>query len=250
VQARATLSSVEAIAPLRDHYRSERNWQIVHDSIPDRPGWTSTYLLSIGDATVGYGLVAISGPWKGRPTIFEFHLLPEGRSRAFELFETLVAASGARHMEIQSSDRLLHTMLHTYARDIWAEKIVFEDHATTTLPANGTVLHACTPAEEIRQAIEERAGGGEWRLELDGTTVATGGILFHYNRPYGDVYMEVAEPFRRRGYGTYIVQEVKRLAYELGAIPAARCNPDNAASRRTLQKAGFVPFAAIVNGSL
>jgi hypothetical protein len=26
-----------------------------------------------------------------------------------------------------------------------------------------------------------------------------GGILDHYNRPYGDIYMEVAEPFRRRG---------------------------------------------------
>jgi hypothetical protein len=30
---------------------------------------------------------------------------------------------------------------------------------------------------------------------------------------------------------------------ELGAIPTARCNPDNAASRRTLQRAGFAPCA-------
>ena len=40
-------------------------------------------------------------------------------------------------MEIQSNDALLTVMLHTYARDIWSEKIVFEDGVTTALQANG-----------------------------------------------------------------------------------------------------------------
>jgi GNAT superfamily N-acetyltransferase len=250
MQTRATPSSLEPILPLREGFLRERNWQIVHDSIHTRPGWTSMYLLTAGGAPAGYGFVAIAGPWKDRPTIFEFHVLPEWCTRAFDLFEALVEASGAKHMEIQSSDRLLHAMLHTYARDVWAEKIVFQDHVTTTLPANGAVLYPMTPASEVQLAIEERAGCGDWRLELDGTTAGTGSILFHYNRPYADIAMEVAAPFRRRGYGAYLVQELKRMAYELGAIPAARCSPDNVGSRRTLQKAGFVPFASILNGSL
>jgi GNAT superfamily N-acetyltransferase len=87
-------------------------------------------------------------------------------------------------------------------------------------------------------------------LESDGKTAARGGILFHYNRPYGDVYMEVAEPFQRRGLGSYLVQELKRISYELGAVPCARCNPTNVASRRTLAKAGFAPFAHILTGTL
>jgi RimJ/RimL family protein N-acetyltransferase len=43
---------------------------------------------------------------------------------------------------------------------------------------------------------------------------------------------------------------LKRLAYELGAIPGARCNPGNIASRQTLQKAGFVPCAHILDGTI
>ena len=35
-----------------------------------------------------------------------------------------------------------------------------------------------------------------------------------------------------------------------GNIPAARCNPRNIASRRTLQKAGFVPCGKYLNGSV
>ena len=91
---------------------------------------------------------------------------------------------------------------------------------------------------------------GEWVLEVDGTVVARGGILFHYNRPYGDIYMEVQEPLRLRGYGSFLAQELKRVCYELGNIPCARCNLRNVASRKTLQKAGFVPCANILSGEL
>ncbi|MCI0353180.1 MAG: GNAT family N-acetyltransferase [Acidobacteriales bacterium] len=78
--------------------------------------------------------------------------------------------------------------------------------------------------------------------------MASGSILFHYNRPYGDIYMAVAKPFRQRGLGSYFVQELKRVCYEGGSVPAARCNPKNIASRKTLQQAGFVPCGNILTG--
>jgi GNAT superfamily N-acetyltransferase len=87
-------------------------------------------------------------------------------------------------------------------------------------------------------------------VELGGTAVGKGGILFHYNRPYGDIWMDVEPAHRRRGLGGWLVQELKRECYELGAVPAARCNPENVASRQTLQKAGFVPCGHILIGSL
>jgi hypothetical protein len=250
MQVQAQLSSSQAILSFRTRFREEMNCQIVHDSIHRRDGWTVSYVLDCDGVAVGFGSVAIAGPWKDKPTIFEFYVLPEHRSRAFVLFESFLSASGARFFEVQSNERLLTVMLHTYGRDIASEKIVFEDKFTTTLPAQGATLRAVTPEEKIRAHLDQRQGGGEWLLEVQGATVGTGGILFHYNRPYGDVYMEVSEPFRRRGLGSYFVQELKRLCYDLGAVPCARCNPTNIASRRTLQNSGFVPFAHILNGSI
>jgi hypothetical protein len=84
-------------------------------------------------------------------------------------------------------------------------------------------------------------------LEFDGNVVAQGGILFHYNRSYGDIYMEVAGPFRRRGLGSYFVQELKRAAYDLGSVPCARCNTTNIPSRRTA-KAWIYSFRAHPHG--
>ena len=60
--------------------------------------------------------------------------------------------------------------------------------------------------------------------------------------------MEVDERYWRRGYGSLLVQELKRTCYEMGRIPAARCNVTNVASRATLQKAGFLPCGRILRG--
>jgi GNAT superfamily N-acetyltransferase len=245
----ATLVTNDAILPLRTRFRQEMNCQIVHDSLHTRRGWTSSYMLQL-DGDAGFGSIAIAGPWAKKPTIFEFYVLLEYRGRAFDLFETFLEASAARHMEVQSNDTVLAVMLHAYARDIWSEKIVFADRLTTALPANGASLQQMTSDEEIHLAIAERAGQAEWQLQVEGQPAGNGAILFHYNQPYCDLAMEVAEPFRRRGFGSYLVQELKRAAYQLGSLPCARCSPDNVASRKTLQRAGLVPFAHILNGTI
>jgi GNAT superfamily N-acetyltransferase len=250
MKARATLSTAGEILPIRIRFREEMNCQIVHDSIHRREGWTLTYRFEWGGVAAGFGSIAIAGPWKDKPTIFEFYVLPDHRTHVFELFDAFLVSSEARFFEVQSNDTMLAIMFHTYAQDIQSEKIVFADKFTTNLPSNGATLLEVTTRQDLLAAQARRQGGGEWILNLNGAPAGKGGILFHYNRPYGDIYMEISEAFRKRGYGSYLVQELKRIGYELGAIPAARCDPTNIASRRTLQKAGFVPFAHILNGSL
>ncbi|MCC6232922.1 MAG: GNAT family N-acetyltransferase [Verrucomicrobiales bacterium] len=240
----------EATLPLRMLQRREANAQIVHDTLHRRPGWVLSYFLEIDREPVGFGSVAIAGPWTGKPTAYECYVVPQHRALLFDLFEAFLDASQPAFLEFQTNDPLVDLLLHTYGREGVSESIVFADALTSHLPAHGTSLRARTSQSEVHVARERRQGGGEWSLESGTETVATGGLLFHYNRPYTDVYMEVGEPFRRRGYGAYLVQELKRLAYELGAIPAARCSPSNLASRRTLARAGFVPVGHIVNARL
>jgi GNAT superfamily N-acetyltransferase len=242
MRPQAKLSCASEILALRERYREEMNCQIVHDSIHRHTGWTLTYALELDAISVGFGTVAIGGPWKNKPTLFEFYVLPRYRCFSF------LSVSGPQFMEIQSNDPLPTVMLHTYAHEIASEKIVFHDKVSTALAANGVTFRRISSDEETGVCIERQQGGPEWVLELGGRVVAQGGILFHYNRPYGDVYMEVAEAFRRRGLGSYLVQELKRAAYDLGSVPCARCNTTNVPSRRTLQKAGFIPFARMLTG--
>ena len=240
----------EAVLPLREAYRDEMNCQLIYFEIHAREGWTEMFALHVDGKLAGFGTKAIAGPWHERPTILEFHVVPEQRAHVFRLFEALLARTGARHIETQSNGTLLAHMLHTWSRDAVTESILFDDRLTTDLPGNGAMLRQATSDRRIRAAMEERSGGGDWQLVLDGAVAGQGGILFHYNRPYGDLHMEIGESFRRRGLGAYLVQELKRTCRALGAIPAARCNPDNLASRYTLQKAGFVPCGHLLTGSI
>lgn len=243
-------ASNEEVMPLRTRYRQQMNCQIVHDSIHRRPGWTTGYLLCVGGAPAGFGTQAMGGPWTDKPTLIEFFVLPEYSAHAFDLFEALLLTASSQFLEWQSNDSMFSVMCHTYGKEIASESILFRDARTTELGGMGAVLRQDTSEEELKKHIQARQGGGEWLLELDGEVVGKGGILFHYNLPFGDVYMEVSEPCRRRGLGSYLVQELKRQAYDRGAIPCARCNTTNTASRRTLQKAGFVPYAHILTACI
>ena len=246
----ATAVPVSEILPWREQYRQEQQGQIVHDSLHGRKGWTQSYLLAIDGVAAGYGAVALAGPWKGTQTVFEFHLAAKHRGRASELFEVFLRASAATHFEIQTSDELLTDQTRRWTETLAVDRIVFRDQVTTTLPAQGAIFRRAEPKDSARLFDHHHEPAGDWILELDGTVIATGGILYHYNPPHGDIYMEVAALFRRRGFGAYLVQELKRVCREDGNVPCARCHPDNFASQQTIQKAGLVPWARILTGPI
>ena len=243
-------SELREIEPLREKYRKEMNCQIIHDSIHGRAGWTREFALHESGAVIGYGSVAVAGPWRDNPAIYEFFVEPEHRMRTFEAFTHFLQACGANIIETQSNDRFLPVMLHVFAHNLRTESILFEDGFQTSLCPQGAGFRAATAPDVAalrRLELDENAG---WVVTMNDEIAGAGGVLYHYNRPYGDVYMKIAEPFGRLGLGAYLVQELKAVCRKGGSVPAARCNVDNVPSRRTLQRAGFVPCGALIVGDL
>ena len=141
-------------------------------------------------------------------------------------------------------------MLYDFATDITSDRVVFHDGLTTSLSIPGALFRETAEADRPRIFEHKVEGVGEWLIEHDGSIVATGGIATHYNPPYGDLYMEVDEPFRKRGYGSYLIQELKRVSYEMGLVPAARCNATNAARGRLCRRRVFCLVRRMLSGSL
>ena len=226
------------------------NCQIVHDALHKRAGWTNPYLLCVNDEIAGYAAVAVGGPWAKQAAIFEYYLLPSFNRFAFQLFEALLTSTKSAIIEVQSQNKLLVTMMHTYAHQVESERILFEDGVTTNWIRED--LQFGVPEGKGSLSVLNQKGERqlEWEIRKEGQTIGKGGIGYHYNHPYGDLYMEVDAGFRKQGIGTYLVQELKRVCYLQGGIPGARCRPDNIASRRTLMKAGFRPCGHILVGEL
>jgi GNAT superfamily N-acetyltransferase len=243
-------SELREIEPLRETYRKEMNCQIIHDSIHVRAGWTREFAFSMDGVLIGYGSVAVAGPWRENPALYEYFVDPEHRMRTFTAFTCLLQVCGAKVIETQSNDPLLSMMLHVFAHNLRTESILFEDGFQTSLCPQGAGFRAVTESDAAvlrRHELDDNAG---WVVTMNNEIAGAGGVLYHYNRPYGDVYMKIAEPFRRLGLGAYLVQELKNACRTSGTVPSARCNVVNVASRRTLQRAGFIPCGALISGDL
>lgn len=206
-------------------------------------------MLDLNGAAVGYGSVAVAGPWTTSHALYEFYVRRDCRGRTFDLFAAMLATCSATMIETQTNAPILPIMLHTFGQNVRAEAILFEDQFETRLVPEGSDFRPAEAGDaELLKSLDRDTAG--WVVTLNGEIAGAGGVLYHYNRPYGDIYMKIAEPFRGRGLGAYLVQELKAACRASGSVPAARCNIGNLPSRRTLQKAGFVPCGNLIAGDL
>lgn len=249
MHVQALLVDADQVRPMRDLHRREMNCQIIHDSWLDRR-WVDAYALQLDSDVVGYGLVGDIRAER-KTIVTEYFVLPERRGAALPLFRALIESSGADRFDVQTNDLLFTLMVYDCGIDIRSDTVLFNDKLTTHLSIPGATFRKFEPQRDAGRVLgRDQDEPGEWLVVSDGEIVAAGGLLYHYNPPYGDIYMEVAPAHRGRGYGSFLVQELKRTAYELGKTPAARCNVTNEGSRKTLQKAGLLPCARILTGSL
>jgi len=135
------------IASLRESYREEMKCQIIHDSIHIRSGWTREYALELDGTDVGYGSVAIAGPWCESHALYEFYVQPAHRMRTFDLFASLLTVCGAQIIETQTNDQMLTTMLHTFTTNVRALLFDMTPRVTVSivLPSCATMTQNIEP---------------------------------------------------------------------------------------------------------
>jgi RimJ/RimL family protein N-acetyltransferase len=246
MKIRAFRADFKDVEGMRDLYRTKAACQIVRDSALIR-GRADSYLIEIDGKIGGYG-----GIWNEYypNRIMEFFSLPETRTTASQMFRALITAGEATQIEAQTNIDELYSMLRKFTASFSESAFLFADRIKTNLPCPRGHFRSAATIDAKSIFVHQHEPVGDWLVEIDGIVAGTAGVYYHYNPPYGDVYMEVADQFRRQGFGSYLVQEMKRICYRSGKIPAARCNPDNAASRATLEKAGFAICGSLVVGDI
>ncbi len=232
--------NLDDVSHFRELFLYESNFQFVHNKC-HQYGWADTYLLVADNVSVGYGAVWGLHKREDRDTIFEFYLLPGYRQLATVFFRKLCDIPGITFAECQTNDRLLSGMFYEFSREITAEAILFKDCYATNVHKDGVVLK-----ERTTRRKDDRGYALVWNDEI----VAEGGLMLNYNMPYADIYYETKEQYRNQGYGTLLLQELKREAYRTGRVPAARCNIKNAISKISLLKAGFEICGYLLNGTI
>ncbi|HEY5919427.1 MAG TPA: GNAT family N-acetyltransferase [Chryseolinea sp.] len=229
-------ATLQDVLILRRLFLQENNFQIRYDSCHAR-GWSDSYIVWHNGLKIGYGSVKGYDKIEDRDAVFEFYIIPVFRNLAPKAFEELLKVSGASFIECQTNDSFLASFAYTYGTHLSSDTILFSDSRVTHLPAMDAIFRPSLPDDKV---FEHRAEPpGNFVVEWQGEVVATGGFLLHYNMPFADIYMEAREDSRRKGFGSFLVQEVKVQCYLSGRVPAARTGSTNLASKATLLRAGL-----------
>jgi hypothetical protein len=229
---------------LRGLFLQEANTQISYNACHER-GWSDSYLIMINTIPINYGSVK-GQDLSDRDTIFEFYIIPSHRNLSEQLFQKLILASNVKFIECQSNDILLPSLIFEFAININSTVILFSDHAVTHLVVPDIVFKKRINKDSPFEHKGEPEGSHV--IISNGEVIATGGFLLHYCMPFSDINMEVREDQRKKGIGSYLIQELKRESYVAGRVPAARCNIENQASKSCLIKAGFKVTGFMMSG--
>ena len=231
-----TKVSLADILHLRVLFLQESNFQIRYNACHER-GWADSYVITYNTEKIGYGSVKGNENLSDRDTVFEFYVIPSFRKLSSAAFLKLMHASKARFIECQSNDLLLTSLLYEYGQNIHSGVILFEENITSNLVSDKVVFRKRNENDVVFEHKAEPMG--DYVIEANKEIVATGGFLLHYNMPFADLYMEVKEEHRRKGFGSFLIQELKKQCYLAGRVPAARTGKENLASKATLMKAGL-----------
>jgi GNAT superfamily N-acetyltransferase len=233
------------VAALRGLFLQELNAQCRYDAAHERRG-AAHYLIRHDRRDIGYG--AVKDTRDGRGTLFEFYLVPPFRGLAAHLLQRLIDDSGAEAVECQSNDLFYAALVRGLPGDPACDTILFGAGPSNGCPSGGATFRRRRRGDRIFEHHVEPIG--DFAVEANGEVVGTGGFLLHYNRPFADLYMEVREDARRRGYGSFLIQELIRECYLAGRVPAARTSTDNIASQRTLARGGLRECGRMVRVSV
>lgn len=193
--------------------------------------------------------------------LLRFHLWENYQARAQEIFRWLVSTYGIQHAITSTIEPLYFSLCLDVQRSIALHSYLFRDNQRIELSSglSKSVFRKAEKRELDDIARFYRAnteGSGEWietflnarlnREELfvlydQQTLVAAGeSIPSQKQPPYADLGMVVARSYRGRGLGSFMLTQLKKHCYEAGWKPICSCEASNRASKKAIEKAGFM----------
>ena len=193
--------------------------------------------------------------------LLRFHLEEVYLDRAQEIFRWIVSTFGAQHAIVSTIEPLYFALCLDVQSSLTPHSYLFRDHRRVEL-SSGLSKSIFRQAEVSELASVMRfyqahtEGSGAWieafldarltREELfiiyDQQTLVAAGecIPSQKQAPYADLGMVVARSYRGRGLGSFMLTQLKNRCYEAGWKPICSCEVANRASKRAIEKAGFV----------
>lgn len=197
--------------------------------------------------------------------LLEFYLEQEFIKKCEFVFREILSNYDFRRVYCKSFDSVLlkcclsldckHKVIGTLFRDHINNEYAKTDEFTvkTATEQDTDILISCEDGlyeseDELYYMISNR----NILMFYDGNDLAGCGFLIrvHENYRYYDIGMWVNPPFRNRGIATKIISYLKKVCADNAYIPICGCAANNIASRKTLERNGFISKYDLIEFSM
>jgi RimJ/RimL family protein N-acetyltransferase len=223
--------------PYSQELNTEENvWECQHFKIHYDSTW------------IGYACIS------SNKTLWQFYLMKSAGIHAQEIFRTLIDQGYIKAAECISFDHLLMSLCMDFHQTACCSAYVFRDDSDANYPFSSIGhIHLRQAKKEDFDILSEISGDFFYNLEdhiqkkevvmfySDDELLGAGTCKKIFSSlNYYDIGMVVADKHRNKGIGTLIVTQMKKYCYDHDLIPVCGCWYPNLASKRTLEKAGFI----------
>jgi GNAT superfamily N-acetyltransferase len=203
--------------------------------------------------------------------LLRFHLLEKYRRQAQAIFQWVISTHTIREAVSSTAEPFYLSLCLDMQTGISLHSYLFRDNTSMKVspgPSGGVFrrVEGSESDDVIRFYRKNTEGPGEWidgflhtlirdealfGLYDGGTLVATGECIpSHYQAPYADLGMVVERSQRRRGWGSSMLLHLKEHCYAADWKPICACAAENVASKKAIEKAGFITEHRMVNLTL
>lgn len=193
--------------------------------------------------------------------LLRFSLLADYQSQAQEIFGWILSIYNIQHAITSTIEPLYFSLCLDIQKSIALHSYLFRDHKRVELPPGfDKSIFRKAEKKELDDIVsfyrKNTEGPGEWieafvkkRLDHEElfvlheqqTLIATGECISSQKQPpYADLGMVVAQSHRGRGLGSSMLIHLKNHCYDVGWKPICSCAADNRASKKAIEKAGFL----------
>lgn len=247
------VESLSKIKEQREHYMLGLPYS--QELYAEEKVWESQYfIIEMDSDRVGYLCV------NSEKILYEFYLKKDALVFSQEIFKFLIEMNYIVAAECKSFDYLLMSLCFDFHKKATGSAYLFRDDTEVkdSLSAIKDVCFRLATKEDFN-SIAGMSGNFFYNLGKsifreeafviysNNELIGAGSCQRIYDSlNYYDIGMVVAEKHRNKGIGTFIIIKLKEYCYNHNLIPVCGCWYYNYASKKTLEKAGFITKHRII----
>lgn len=213
---------------------------------------SNTFLINHGDKTIGYFCV------NKDKLLLQFYIVDDYISIGTGILQFLIKENYISTALASTRDRLLMSICLELQKKVNISCYLFGDWKkdSVSLPSfdslnfrkadmndRDIIRKVCGNFYDyLSSTLEDSIKSGDiYVLYSNQILLGTGSIVTKYCSPgYAEIGMYVNNSYRCKSLGTYIVTKLKENCYNNNLTPICNCDYTNTASRKALEKSGFI----------